>query len=393
MWRVVAAVALLAACHGHRARRHDAGPAPASAVSEVPKLPKSPEGTAELQRLASELELAKDPVTAMPLAFALATIRGRLEDYEDVLARSQAWLTARPGDPEALNMRVKALAAVHRFADARALLDKLPPDMREEQEMSIDDATGHFDRSGPARAQRAAANPSTVNLVGYAGSLAIQGRTADALAVMHKAAAGIADNAPELFAWMLFQWGRIYELDGKLATAREFYAEAHKRLPGYLEATAHLAQAMIATGDTAGAKTLVEGELAHDRHPALLALAVQLGHPELLDETKREWERYVAALPEAFSDHAARFYLTVDPARALVLAQANLANRDTPEARSLVAEAALAAGDAKTACDAADPLVSEPAPRAQKFVAWRALSKCGRTAEAERLARDLGITQ
>jgi hypothetical protein len=148
---------------------------------------------------------------------------------------------------------------------------------------------------------------------------------------------------------------------------------------------------MMATGDTAGAKALVEGELAHDRHPALLALAVQLGHPELEAEARREWDRYVEALPEAFCDHAARFYLTVDPAKALVLARANLANRDTPEARSLVAEAALAAGDAKAACDAADPLVSEQAPRSQKFVAWRALSKCGRTAEAQRLAHDLGI--
>jgi hypothetical protein len=391
MWRVVAVVALLAACRGRPAHRHDAGPAPASVVSEVPKLPKSPDGTAELHRLVAELALAKQPVIAMPLAFAIASTRGRLEDYQDLLARTKAWFDANPNDLDAMTFRVKALSAVHRFAEARELAEKLPPEQREEQEMALDDATGHFDRSGPARAHAVSVHPSTVNLVGYGASLAIQGRTDEALAAMHKAVAAIGDNAPELFSWMLFQWGRVYELDGKLAIARDFYAEAHKRMPGYLEATAHLAQAMMATGDTAGAKALVDGELAHDRHPALLALAVQLGHPELLDEAKREWDRYVDALPEAFCDHAARFYLTIDPAKALVLARANLANRDTPEARSLVAEAALAAGDAKTACEAADPLVSEQAPRAQKFVAWRALSKCGRTAEAQRLAHDLGI--
>src|SRR3569623_2845394 len=183
---------------------------------------------------------------------------------------------------------------------------------------------------------------------------------------MPTAAAAAHDNPPELLSWLLFQWGRRYERKGDFAAARGVYAEAHRRMPGYLEATAHLAQAVMQTGDTAGAKKLVEAALADDRHPTLLGLAVQLGHPELLDEAKREWERYVAALPEAFSDHAARFYLTVDPARALVLAKANLANRDTPEARALLGEAALAAGDAATACDAVAPLVDGKAPKAQR---------------------------
>jgi hypothetical protein len=393
MWRVLAAVVLLAACRGDHSHRHDAGRPPAPVVSDVPRLPRSPEGTAELKRLQDELALAKDPVVALPFSFELAGISGRLEDYQDLLARSEAWLRAEPDDYDALKTRVKVLARVHRFEEARTLLEKLPPDDRNEQATALDEATGHFDRSGPERARIANLYPNTVNLVGYGASLATQGRIPEALEAMKKAAAALGDNAPELISWLLFQWGRVYELDGKMATARDFYAEAHKRLPGYLEATAHLAQTMMATGDTAGAKALVEGELAHDRHPELLSLAVQLGHPELLDEAKREWERYVTALPEAFSDHAARFYLTVDPARALVLARANLANRDTPEARALAAEAALAAGDPKAACEAADPLATEPVPRAQKFIAWRALSKCGRTEEAQRLARDLGIAQ
>jgi thioredoxin-like negative regulator of GroEL len=357
----------------------------------VPRLPRSPDGTAELARLQAELALARDPETALPLALALASTRGRLEDYQALLARSEAWLAARPGDPAAIKMRITVLGRVHRFGEARALLDQLSADDRAEQTVILDEATGHLDRSGPERARIANAYPSTVNLVGYAGSLAIEGRTDLALAVMRKAAAALGDNAPELISWLLFQWGRVYELAGQPAAARDLFAEAHRRLPGYLEATAHLAQAMAATGDRASAQALVDGELARDRQPELLGLAVQLGHTELAAEATREWERYVAALPEAFADHAARFYLTVTPARALVLARANLANRDTPEARSLTAEAALAAGDPKTACEVADPLVNEPAPRAQKFVAWRALSKCGQADQARRLARDLGI--
>jgi tetratricopeptide (TPR) repeat protein len=389
--RLLVAVALLAACRGGRSH-HDAGHVPASAVSAVPKLPKSPDGVAELQRIDAEIALAKQPFVALPLVLARAGLRGRLEDYQDALARSAAWLAERPDDPVVIRARVQTLTRVHKFAEARALLAKLPaPDA--ELTLALDEATGQIEKSLTAREASAKAYPSTTNLVMLAGTQAVAGDTDGALATMSGVVASLHDHAPELFSWVLFQWGRIYELKGDLATAKDFFAEAHRRLPGYLEATAHLAQAMAKTGDTEAAKKLVEAALAQDRHPELLGLAVQLGHPELLDEAKREWERYVTALPEAFSDHAARFYLTVDPARALVLARANLANRDTSEARALVAEAALAAGDPAAACDAVAPLVTGKAPKAQRFIAWRALAKCGRKEDADRLARDLGITQ
>ena len=72
-----------------------------------------------------------------------------------------------------------------------------------------------------------------------------------------------------------------------------------------------------------------------------------------------------------------------------MLARANLANRDTWEARALVVEAAIAAGDGKAACEVVDPLLA--ASRAHQFFAWRALSMCGRKADADRLATVLGI--
>jgi hypothetical protein len=386
--RILVAVALLAACRGSTAKKHDAGHAPASAVSDpvLPRLPRSPDGVAEVKRLEAELPLARDPNTALPLSLALAKIRGRLEDYQDALARTQAWLAAKPDDVDALRARVQALTSVHRFGEARALLEKVPLTQRMDLDITLDEATGHLERSAPAREANAKNYASTQNLVAYAASLGLQGKIDDALAVMPRAAAALHDNSPELLSWMLFQWGRLYELDGKPAQARPFFEEAHRRLPGSLEATVHLAQAMIATGEEPQARALVEAALADNRHPELLAFE----HP---DEAQREWERYVAALPEAFADHAARLYLTRDPARALALARTNLANRDTPEARALVAEAALAAGDAASACAAVEPLIAGPAPRAQRFIAWRALAKCGRTAEADRLARDLGITR
>jgi tetratricopeptide (TPR) repeat protein len=395
MMRIIVAAALLAACRGEH---HDAGKKlPASAVSVVPKLPYSDDGAVELRAIDDRIRIhANEPVKEIGLLLQRATYRGHVEDYQAALARAEKLTVDQPQDPGAWRIYVGTLSAVHKFADARAALakmkelDPLPDDWRG-IEVSLDEATGRLGDAAVARYEEATKNPNAITLTQWAANLATRGLTDKAIPLIPKAAEKLRDNQPETLAYLLFQWGRVYELDGKPALARDFYAEAHKRMPGYVEATAHLAQEMMASGDTAGAKALVERELAQNRHPTLLSLAVQLGHTELVDETKQAWNHYVDALPEAFSDHAARFYLTVDPAKALVLARANLANRDTPEARSLVAEAALAAGDANAACEAADPLVSEQAPRAQKFVAWRALSKCGRTAEAQRLAHDLGI--
>ena len=92
----------------------------------------------------------------MPLVMVRAGLRGRLEDYQDALARSEAWLAAHARRPDGAPHRVQALSRVHRFADARALLPRLQTS--EDLAVTIDEATGHFDALGArARAGRHAA--------------------------------------------------------------------------------------------------------------------------------------------------------------------------------------------------------------------------------------------
>ena len=401
--RALVAIALaVCACRGRHSQpapAHREAPRDAAAPSLVPKLPLS-EPPAQVM---SELDAAVAIYDqrgfvgdAIAAHLERAAARGDLEDYQAALARSAKWLADEPNQVAAWRSRFKALSRVHRFADARAALAEiqkrsLSAGEWEDLEATLDEATGKS--SLAIRESIAKRWGSTTNLVSYAASLALEGRLDDALALMPKAAANLRDNSPELLEYLMFQWGRLYEQKGEMAAAREFYAAAHAKLPA-LEATTHLAQTMIATGDRAGAKQLVDAELKTNRHPELLALAGDLdGDPALIAEARREWERYVAALPEAFSDHAARFYLAggADPARALVLAKANLANRDTREARALYVEAALATKDAHEACTAVGPLLGPPALRSQQFLAWRALTACGRTNDADRLAQQLGI--
>jgi tetratricopeptide (TPR) repeat protein len=398
-WLVV--VALLAACRGepsaHTPSRDDA--AVSSAV--VPVLPRSDDGEAAMRGLDADIaryEAAGD-YRAIALMLDRAAIRGQLEDYTSALAAARAYQRRNPTSADAVAMVARAQLAVHDFAGARAsiaeLAGRVEPRVIRDLQVSLDQATGNLEAALVARKARVDAFPDAQSVTLYAATLAEAGRTDEAIALIPTAVQHLRNNTPLYFAWLLFQWGRLYEQAGQLATARDFFAEAHRRLPAHVEVLAHLAAARMATGDRAGAAALVA--LGAERHPSLLAIAATVAdeseRPRRVAVAAAAWERYVTALPAAFADHAARFYLDVgaNPSRALELARINLAARDTLAARGLVVEAALAAGDPARACAELGGLPSG-GPRRDRFQAWRALVACGRTAEAEQLARALGIT-
>jgi tetratricopeptide (TPR) repeat protein len=396
MNRILLVVALVVGCRGEQRSKvkDDAAPSgAASVVSAIPKLPESPDGVAELHSLDVGIEKhSAEPIDGELInrLISRAAITQQIGDYVAALERSEQWLARYPTSPQPLTYRILALSRVHRFADARvvlARLTQLDPEEARDLTAMLDEATGHPELATPERERAAKILVRPEILTTLAANLALRGKLDAALALIPKAVAAAHDNSPITFSWLYFQWGRLYEQGGQMAMARDLFAEAHRRMPGYLEATVHLAQTMRATGQDPSA--LLAEALRTNPHPELLALAGKTA------EAKSAWERYLAALPEAFSDHAARFYLGpgTDPARALVLAKANLANRDTTEARALAAEAALAAGDPAGACRLVDPLVdpARGALRAQQFIAWRALSACGRKTDADRVAASLGI--
>jgi tetratricopeptide (TPR) repeat protein len=363
------------------------GSAAASAPSPVPALPPSPDGPEEVAALDRRIEIHRDePGLEILLLLERAWIAGRLEDYVEAVRRSNAWVARAPSLRRAWQTRAQVLTRVHELAEARAVLARLRKRVRDPGELeglavTIDELSG-APGAAAYRERMAREYPDPTTLTQWAVSLAAAGRTAEALEVMQRVPPLIHDNAPQLLAWILFQWGRIYELRAEMATARQFFAAARARLPT-VEATVHLAQAIAATGGDP--RPMVTAALATNRHPDLLALAGEI------DEARRAWERYVAALPRAFAEHAARFYLGPgrDPARALALARLDLANRPTVEARSLVVEAAIAAGDPATACALAPALAA--GSEASQFVAWRAYSACHRADDAAALAARLGI--
>lgn len=144
----------------------------------------------------------------------------------------------------------------------------------------------------------------------------------------------------------------MWESAGRSDLARPLFESALARLPGYAAAAGHLARLVAAFGDPEGldrARALLEPLVASTDDPEYVgqlgALYRQLHRStegdRLVNQATQGYEALLARHPEAFYDHAARFFLHVagDPKRALGLAQKNLALRPTPDARDLLAEA------------------------------------------------------
>ena len=76
--------------------------------------------------------------------------------------------------------------------------------------------------------------------------------------------------------------------------------------------------------------------------PAFSGMRVVTANPEYWRQVAAaRYDELIASHPEAFADHAAEFWLAAgaDPDKALRLAKMNLEVRNTPRARSLLAQA------------------------------------------------------
>jgi tetratricopeptide (TPR) repeat protein len=356
----------------------------------APRLPVTPDGAMELRALDEELAQARHAETKLALLLERAAIRQRLEDYLEARELSAAWVADAPGSLAAWTARARVLSRIHDLTGARDALERVKhaardPSDWEDLAAAIADLAGEHARAAELRERAARAWPTPVRLTLWAGSLARLGRTDEALAVMPRAAAALRGPPAKLVAWLLFQWALLHEQRGEPAAARRLLEEARRRLPGHVEVAVHLAEALRATGGDATSLATAAAAADPDPYPDLLALAGRL------PEARAGWERYVAALPAAFADHAARFYLGAgaDPRRALALARTSLAHRPTAEARALAIEAALAAGEPAVACELATPLAEGTRPH--QLLAWRAFTACGDREAARRIATHLGI--
>jgi tetratricopeptide (TPR) repeat protein len=355
-------------------------------------------GAAERQLNGPQHDFA---VTSLiPLLEARAQFLGRLEDYDRAAAYADALVQAGPKNGNAYLARAAMRSSLHRFEPALA-------DLAEAQKLGL--AAGKVD---PARAmtlhamgranealalqQRLTdADPTMGNLGALAVMIGDRGDREKADALFERAIGVYRDVSPFPVAWIEFQQGQMWERAGQVTKARADYEAAVARLPAYATAQAHLAGLQAALGDREGAIVRLRAVVAGASDPEFLgqlaALLDEVGRPEeaapFKTRAKEHFEALLGKHPEAFADHAARFYLGAgaNPARALELARLNLGNRTTPEAFDLALTAALQANDSSAACDFADraraAMPALPTPHLE-FLIGKAMESCGRGAHS-----------
>jgi tetratricopeptide (TPR) repeat protein len=157
---------------------------------------------------------------------------------------------------------------------------------------------------------------------------------------------------------MAFERARWLEAQGKNDEAREWYGEAVDAIPVYAHAAVHLALGDPPEKAIARLEPITKTSDDPDVLAALADAHARAKHDadakKLTEQARARYEELVKRHPEAFADHAARFFLKQGDAKhALELAEANAKNRSTEEALDLLLGAATAANDKDAMCSAA----------------------------------------
>lgn len=278
---------------------------------------------------------------------------GTWSDFDEALERSDAQLRAHPDSGSAAELRARSLAAVHRFAEARGVLQSAPASPATDAALlTLDEAVGGEPdlvlRAREGALEREGRTFST--LTALARALAQVGRFEEADAAYVEAAATYNDVSPFPVAWIAFSRGVMWgEVAGQPALARPLYEEALRRLPGYVVANVHLAELEAEAGARESATARLRGVLRDqlvDPEPVAV-LGRIAGDDEATGQAHQRYEQALERYPEAVWDHGTEFYLSSgnSPQRAHELATLNLALRPTERAHLLAIRAALAIED------------------------------------------------
>ena len=292
-----------------------------------------------------------------------ASMTGAYDDFRELDQLTLEGLE-RPGTPASVfTERAAYLSAVHRFEEARAMLDRaeeagVSARTLAGERLVIDLALGVDPEQLLPRALAALeAREDFDSHARLAGVLAALGRFEEADAEYRAALNSYGDVSPFPVAWNAFQRGVMWaEAADRADLARPLYEEAVRRVPVYVVATVHLAEIEATSGDETTARARLRrlvDQGVEDPEPA--GYLGELGPADataLIEAARARYEVLLDRHREAFADHGSEFFAGPggDPARGLELALFNLDNRRNPRAFKVAIEAATAAGESERAC-------------------------------------------
>ncbi|HJZ73401.1 MAG TPA: hypothetical protein VKE51_16780 [Vicinamibacterales bacterium] len=241
-------------------------------------------------------------------------------------------------------------STAHRFDDARRHLAGAaqmggPSETIARYSLTVDQACGvDLEAVLAARQRIAASSGRPDDLVPLGAVLADLERFTEADVVYRQAFSSYDGISPWPPAYVCFQLGMLwgeFAPEPNPSVAALWYRRAIAYVPGYVRARVHLAELYASQDQTGEAETLLLPVLS-SRYPEvrwrLADVLIAQGRFEeaerQLDAARSGFEKLLERHLLAFADHAAEFYAGSgnDCRRALTLARANVANRQTRRA-------------------------------------------------------------
>ena len=284
-------------------------------------------------------------------------IVGCIADYDRANEIAEQLVRDVPTDPKALLARARTHAGFHRFKEALADIEcaeqlSLDAETANGERAAIFQALGRYDESLVLREEAAKRRGSFENLAALVALFSECGEIEAAERRYEESRSQYRGVSPIPLALLDFQLGLMWMNEGRLDDARRSFESAHRRVPAYAPARGHLAEVEAELGEIDSAISRLHSLAKSSDDPDYAAQLARILGDAGRDGESEHWRqvaeaRYddlIASHPEAFADHAAEFWLAAgaDPDKALRLAKMNLEVRNTPRARSLLAQAVAA---------------------------------------------------
>ena len=316
---------------------------------------------AQIDALEPEVRLGSANVeTRAGLAELIALrglIVGRIADYDRANEIAEQLVRDVPADPKAHLARARTHAGFHRFKEALVDIEcaeqlSLDAETANGERAAIFQALGRYDESLVLREEAVKRRASFEHVAALVGLHAERGETEAAERQYEQSRSAYRGVSPIPLALLDFQLGLMWMNEGRLDDARRWFEVARRRLPAYSPASGHLSEVEAQLGEIDSAISRLHSLAASSDDPDYAAQLARILGDAGRDGESGHWRQVAAARydeliashPEAFADHAAEFWLAAgaDPDKALRLAKMNVEVRNTPRARSLLAQAVAA---------------------------------------------------
>jgi tetratricopeptide (TPR) repeat protein len=353
---------------------------------------------AELTRITRAAPSATNAQRLSGLHHVRGRYRGDLDEIALGIDGAIACLELEPDNATCRLMHAEEEQSLHRFAQARAELDrakKLGADAARvtDLEADLDWNDGRYEPAIEAIRRARRERPTSATWLREAQLDHDLGLEEDAERAFEKAEDLVVDTSPLPLAHLDVQRGIALAQLGLEEDACVFFRAAVARMPDYVAANEHLAEALHALGRNDEATAIYEKVVRLSDDPefahALAALYDAAGKKDearvLEQKARARYEELLATYPEAMYWHASEFYEAIGEApRARELLEKNLKLRPNSASYVALARAQLAVGDVPAAKASIEAALAMPVRSASLF--WTAAAihrKAGDRAKAD----------